>query len=176
MKIIVGLGNPGQEYANTRHNVGFLVLDRLKLLMDLDDDFLSGKFHSQWIKGDFENQKLILLKPQTYMNKSGLAVIACMQFFKVAIENIIVVHDDLDLPLGVIRYKKAGGHGGHNGVRDIITKLGKNQFQRIKIGIGRPENNDQVTSYVLGQIQKNAQAKLEEAIDSACMQIKKLVI
>ncbi|MEI6806581.1 MAG: aminoacyl-tRNA hydrolase [Myxococcaceae bacterium] len=137
MRLIVGLGNPGDQYARTRHNIGFRVLDSLGL------DFHKG-FQGLYAKsGD-----LIYLKPQTFMNRSGDSVLAALSFHKIKPEDLLVIHDELDLPFGTVRLKKSGGHAGHNGLRDIIRVIGP-EFNRIRMGIGKPENKNQVADYVL---------------------------
>ncbi|HIJ81363.1 MAG TPA: aminoacyl-tRNA hydrolase [Desulfuromonadales bacterium] len=147
--ILAGLGNPGPTYQWTRHNAGFLFLDRLA---DREHISVSRKAFSglagEWV---FGSHRLILLKPQTFMNLSGRAVMQALQFYKLPLSSLIVVHDELDLPYGSLRIKQGGGHGGHNGLRSIIEMLGKGDFLRIRIGIGKPLHGD-TTSYVLGKI------------------------
>lgn len=135
MILLVGLGNPGAEYQFTRHNIGFLSLDTLQ-----EDNHFSPwkeKFKGLVSEGTIGNQKILLLKPQTYMNLSGQSVSLAMQFYKITPENVIVIHDDLDLDPGKVRMKQGGGHGGHNGLRDIDKRIGKN-YWRIRLGIGHP--------------------------------------
>jgi PTH1 family peptidyl-tRNA hydrolase len=147
--VIAGLGNPGPKYQWTRHNAGFLFLDRLALLENIS---VSRKSFSglagEW---NYKNSRLILLKPQTFMNLSGQAVMQALQFHKLSLSRLIVIHDELDLPFGTIRLKQGGGHGGHNGLRSIMEQLGKGDFTRLRIGIGRPPHGDTV-NYVLGNI------------------------
>lgn len=135
MKLIVGLGNPGEKYAGTRHNLGFSVLDELSRKLNLVDFTKEDKFKSLIIK----TPDLILIKPQTYMNKSGLAVSLVANFLKIKSEDIIVIHDELDLVLGKIKVRLGGGAGGHHGVESIIEKLGNDNFIRVRMGIGNRE-------------------------------------
>jgi PTH1 family peptidyl-tRNA hydrolase len=136
MKAFVGLGNPGANYAFTRHNIGFLVIDAISQSYDLLD--FKTKFHALYSQGRIDNRSVFLLKPQTFMNVSGKAVSAFQSFYKLKPEDFCIIHDDLDLEEGKIRLKFGGGHGGHNGLRDLIQKIGPN-FWRLKIGIGRPK-------------------------------------
>jgi PTH1 family peptidyl-tRNA hydrolase len=147
--VIAGLGNPGPSYQWTRHNAGFLFLDRLAQLeiTSLTRKTFSG-LAGEW---KYKDNRLILLKPQTFMNLSGQAVMQALQFYKLPLSHLIVAHDDLDLPFGTIRLKQGGGHGGHNGLRSIMGQLGKGDFTRLRIGIGRPPHGDTV-NYVLGTI------------------------
>lgn len=132
MKLIVGLGNPGEKYAGTRHNLGFKILDELTKKLNLIDWVLENKFKSEIIKTD----QLILVKPQTFVNQSGLAVSALVNFYKVKPEDIIIIHDDLDLPLGKIKVRMGGAAAGHHGVESIINTLGTDKFIRVRLGIG----------------------------------------
>ncbi len=145
--LIVGLGNPGTEYANTRHNSGFRLLDRF--CESCGADMTQNKFQGIWGTTRVCGRSILMLKPQTFMNLSGKSVVACMSFYHLAIENVLVLHDELDLPLGDLRVKTGGGAGGHNGLKSIIELTGKADFARVRIGIGRPEHND-VVNYVLG--------------------------
>lgn len=146
MYVIVGLGNPGKEYINTRHNAGFLILDNL--LQHFSFTGPKQKFQSELYEGTVHSQKVTLLKPQTYMNLSGRAVSACCQFYKIPLSQLLVIHDDLDLPLGKIRVKLGGGNGGHNGLKSIDQYNGP-LYKRLRIGIGRPSEKYQVSDYVL---------------------------
>ncbi len=146
MKIIVGLGNPGQKYANTRHNVGFMVLDHLSA--NLNTAINKSKFNALIGESYIGQERVILVKPQTYMNLSGEAVGALARWYKVNPSDVIVVYDDMDLPLGKLRIRPKGGAGGHNGMKSIIAHLGTTEFPRIRIGIGRSEKD--AVNYVLG--------------------------
>jgi len=143
MTLFVGLGNPGQQYEETRHNIGFKVID--KLVEDLGARDIS-KNAFQGILSRVSNS--LFLKPTTFMNLSGKSVLPVKQFFKVALEDLIVIHDDIDLPFGAVRFKKGGGHGGHNGLKSIDAVLTK-EYIRVRIGVGKPEHKSQVADYVL---------------------------
>lgn len=146
--LIVGLGNPGTEYGETRHNSGFMLVDRYceKRGISLSQAKFQGKFGTARCNG----RNVIFLKPQTFMNLSGKSVVACMQFYHIGSANLLVIHDELDLAVGDIRIKQGGGSGGHNGLKSIMTLTGRADFDRLRIGIGRPEHND-VVNYVLGR-------------------------
>ena len=160
--IVAGLGNPGPTYQWTRHNAGFLFLDRLAHLenISVSKKSFSG-FSGEW---SFAGHRLILLKPQTFMNLSGTSVMQTLQFHKLPLSNLIVVHDELDLPFGVARFKLGGGHGGHNGLRSIIENLGKGDFIRLRIGIGKSPHGD-TTSHVLGKIPPDQMEVLPRVLD-----------
>ncbi len=162
--LIVGLGNPGQEYEKTRHNVGAWLVERLA---EQSRETLRAekKFQAHFAKIILAGEEVCLLIPTTFMNNSGQAVMAAAKFYKFAPETIIVAHDDLDLPVGTIKLKQDGGHGGHNGLRDIINHLGSKQFIRIRIGIGHPGHKDHVLDYVLGQPSQSDRKTINTAID-----------
>jgi PTH1 family peptidyl-tRNA hydrolase len=147
VKVIVGLGNPGVHYEGTRHNIGFQVVDRLA---EINHILISTKrFKSLYGIGWIDSQRVILIKPMTFMNRSGEAVKKAVHFFQVGMEDLIVIHDDLDLPFGRLRFKRRGSGGGHQGVRSIIESMGKNSFLRLKVGIGRPPQGMDPAEYVL---------------------------
>lgn len=164
MKLIVGLGNPGSQYQDTLHNVGFMALDALAAKLSADR-WLS-RFKGLTSRGSFQGCAYTLLKPQTYMNVSGESVVACQQFFKLPITDVLVISDDIDRPAGSLRYRSSGGHGGHNGLRSIIQLFGTNGFHRIKIGIGRPNGRQKVADYVLSK----PTADVVDVIDQAIQQ------
>lgn len=148
MKMIVGLGNIGSQYAQTRHNVGFMIVD--ELAQQFNADFQTSKFESQ-VATTFQNgEKLLLVKPSTYMNDSGRAVGPLMDYYNIDPEDLLVIHDDLDLPLGKVRLKQRGSAGGHNGIKSIISHVGDQQFKRVKVGIDHPQKMS-VVDYVLGK-------------------------
>jgi peptidyl-tRNA hydrolase, PTH1 family len=159
---IVGLGNPGPKYQWTRHNAGFLFLDRLAHLenISITRKSFSG-LAGEWNRN---GDRHILLKPQTFMNLSGQAVMQALQFYKLPRTQLIVVHDELDLPFGSVRFKQGGGHGGHNGLRSILEQLGQGDFLRLRIGIGRPDHGDTV-NYVLGTIPPEQMEVLSKVLD-----------
>ena len=164
MKLIVGLGNPGKEYAGTRHNCGFMVIDRLASKLNVDVD--QNKFKGLYAKVKYHGEDIILLKPQTYMNLSGESVIAAMNFFKLDKEDIIVIYDDLDMPVGKLRLRKTGSAGGHNGIKNIIAHLNSQDFKRIRVGIDRHKYMN-VADYVLSRFSKVESEAIEQGIENA---------
>lgn len=167
IKAVVGLGNPGAKYEATRHNIGFWFVDELNRQINGEPLKDEKKFHSHIGKVQLANQPLWLLKPQTFMNNSGRAVQALMAYYSLKPGEILVVHDELDLEPGTARLKATGGHGGHNGLRDIISCIGKD-FYRLRLGIGHPGHRDQVLNYVLGKPGKSEQQLLDESIARSC--------
>ena len=167
VQLIVGLGNPGPEYDQTRHNAGALFVERLadreRVNLSLDKKYfgLVGKFSHQ-------GRDVRLLIPTTYMNRSGQAVAALANFFRITPDAILVAHDELDMPPGVAKLKQGGGHGGHNGLRDIIAQLGnQNNFHRLRLGIGHPGHSSMVSNFVLGRAPRSEQDLLDTSIDFA---------
>lgn len=165
MKIIVGLGNPGKKYERTRHNAGFMAVDALA--RSLRFDFDQEKYNSLLGRGRIGNEDVIVLKPQTYMNESGRSVGAAVRYASGADTELVVIHDELDLPLGMVRIKIGGGHGGHNGIRSIMEHLGALDFVRVRIGIGRPPVGMDTAAYVLSQFLAEERAIAEEAVSRA---------
>lgn len=165
MKCIVGLGNPGKKYEQTRHNVGFMVIDELAKRHNAS--LSKKKFNGLYAMETIQGEKVILLAPQTYMNLSGEAVRPLMEYYNLELDDIIVIYDDLDLPTGKIRLRQKGGHGGHNGLRSIIDQLGNKEFKRIRIGIGRPASRVPVIDYVLGKFSKEEEEEAMESIQKA---------
>jgi len=166
VRLIVGLGNPGPEYAQTQHNAGFWFVDRIA------DHYRcrlhhEPKFHADVARCELKGHDCRLQKPTTFMNRSGGPVAALAGFFRIPRSEILVVHDELDLPPGTARLKRGGGHGGHNGLRDLIAHLGGNDFLRLRIGIGHPGHRDQVIDYVLHRASADQQLRIEEAMDQA---------
>ncbi len=169
MILFVGLGNPGSQYENTRHNIGFKVID--KLVSDFDArDISKTAFQGKL----YRSANTFFLKPTTFMNLSGKSVIAVKNFFKIELENIIVIHDDIDLPFGALRFKKGGGHGGHNGLRSLDEFVGK-EYLRVRIGVGKPEHKSQVADYVLHDFSQEEREKLPNLIDHAAQACKALL-
>ena len=160
MHLLVGLGNVGREYETTRHNFGFLLLD---CLVDKYKLAAQGKkFKSEIFSGEISGKKILALKPQTFMNLSGQAVIEAANFYKIPSEKIIVLHDDVDLEMGRIKVKIGGGHGGHNGLKSLDEAVGKN-YVRIRLGVGRPANKEYSTAdYVLGKFTKEELQQVEK--------------
>ena len=165
MKIIVGLGNPGIPYRMTRHNIGFQVVDRFAKLNHIP--IRTKRFKSLYGTGRIDSQQVVLAKPRTFMNRSGEAVKRAADFFHLRIEDLIVVHDDLDLPFGRLRFKHRGGDGGHQGVRSIIEMMGGNNFLRLKVGIGRPPQGMDPAEYVLETFDKVIQSHLDQILSRA---------
>ena len=167
LKLIVGLGNPGEQYARTRHNAGVWFVSRFA---DQQGATFKEekKFFGRTATTLFESQEMRLLLPTTYMNESGKSVRALAHFFKIPPEQILIVHDELDLPTGVIRFKQGGGLAGHNGLRDITQRLGGNQdFNRLRIGVGHPGQKSDVTGHVLGTVSKKDESTIYQCIDEA---------
>lgn len=174
IELIVGLGNPGEEYAATRHNVGFWFVDRLS--EEFGQRFRKEtKFHGEVAKIVVDGKPLWLLKPLTFMNRSGQSVSALMKYYKLTPENILVVHDELDHEAGNVKLKLGGGHAGHNGLRDIIKALDSKDFYRLRLGIGHPGSKNQVVNYVLGTPSRDDKDKIEVAIDDAIREAPGLV-
>lgn len=173
MVVVAGLGNPGEKYRETRHNIGFMVVDRLAERMGVQ---LKKKGYSGFYAlGRLTRTEACLLQPQTFMNRSGESVAAAVKGLKVELSSLVVVHDDLDLPFGRIKIKVGGGHGGHNGIRDTVDKLGK-EFVRVKVGIGRPQTESaNVTGHVLGRFSRDEQKLLAEVIDRVADGIEDIV-
>ena len=171
--LVVGLGNPGPKYESTRHNIGFMALDRLAARSLLRVE--TAKFKGAFATGTLSGQDVAYLKPQTFMNLSGDSVQRAASFFDVAAESIIVVHDELDLPCGTVRLKQGGGHGGHNGLRDLIQKLGSREFVRVRMGIDRPPGRGDVTGWVLGPFAKREEPLRDEMIEVACDAVEAIV-
>ncbi|MGL5246199.1 MAG: aminoacyl-tRNA hydrolase [Mycoplasmoidaceae bacterium] len=164
--LIIGLGNPGQKYENTKHNSGFIALDFFakQNKFNFDSNIFEGNFY----KLKYDEKEVFFLKPQTFMNLSGECVLKFINFYKINFKNILVVYDDLDLPIGKIKLKKNGSSGGQNGIKDIINKLGTEDIKRIKIGIGRPKNkNDSITNYVLSKFSSEDQTIFLKSIERA---------
>jgi len=168
MYLIAGLGNPGKEYANTRHNAGFMTIDRISELFDIDVS--TKKLNGLVGKGVIEGKKVILAKPQTFMNSSGDCIAPLVDYFKP--DKLIVVYDDITLDVGGIRIRKAGSAGGHNGMKSIISRLGTQEFERVRIGIGEKPAKMDLADWVLGHFKKEDEAPLKEAIDDAITALK----
>jgi PTH1 family peptidyl-tRNA hydrolase len=163
--LIVGLGNPGADYAQTRHNIGFMAVERLASRHGIS--VTTKKFKGVVGNGEIAGQQVSLLMPQTFMNLSGESVQPAAAFYGINVSKILVLHDELDLAPGVLRVKQAGGHAGHNGLRDMIAKLGSPDFVRVRLGIGRPLKGE-VTSHVLGRFSKQEEAWLDDLLERAC--------
>ncbi len=164
--LVVGLGNPGSSYEKTRHNIGFMVID------ELISRHNASKLNSSSFNGElFKYSNHFLLKPLTFMNLSGKSIVAVKKFYK--IEDVVVIHDDLDLEFGTIRFKKGGGHGGHNGLKSTDENI-TNEYSRIRLGIGKPEHKSQVSSYVLSDFNEKELTHLSQWIKQVCEAIEDL--
>lgn len=158
MTLFVGLGNPGSQYEDTRHNIGFKVME--KLIHDLNARNISKtSFHGEL----YRSSNALFLKPTTFMNLSGKSVQVVKHFFKVELDNVIVIHDDIDLPFGAVRFKRGGGHGGHNGLKSIDAHISK-EYLRVRIGVGKPEYKSQVADYVLADFTDSEKRVLDKLI------------
>ena len=164
MYIIAGLGNPGRKYENTRHNMGFITIDKIAEELGIKVDKI--KFKALVGEANFSGQKVVLVKPQTYMNLSGQSVREVMNFYKPPMENLTVIYDDIDIPTGSVRIRKSGSAGTHNGMRDIIYNLADSGFSRIRIGIGSERRGD-LADYVTGGFTKEEVPLLEDAVTRA---------
>ncbi len=165
MYLIVGLGNPEEEYENTRHNMGFKVIN--KIAKDCDIKISQSKFNGQYTIEHINGEKVIFLKPQTYMNSSGESVIEFKNFYKIPSENIIIVYDDMDLEPGTIRIRKKGGPGTHNGMKSVVHFLQTEDFVRVRVGIGKPKYSNDLINYVIGAIDEEDKEILEKGINKA---------
>ncbi|HLE14911.1 MAG TPA: aminoacyl-tRNA hydrolase [Anaerolineales bacterium] len=161
--LIAGLGNPGREYRENRHNIGFMALDRLAVRLGLSYSRLESK--ALLTKGEHQGRRLLLAKPQTYMNLSGQAVGALLRYYKVPLENLLVIYDDVDLPLGSLRLRPGGGSSGQKGMASIIERLGSQDFPRLRIGIGRPPGRMEAAAYVLEDFSRQEAEVLPEILD-----------
>lgn len=174
IKLIVGLGNPGKDYQSHRHNAGFWFVDALSKLY-AGDFKRQSKFFAKVAQINISGTRVYLLKPSTYMNISGQAVQSLAQFYQIKLDEILVVHDELDLNPGVAKIKSAGGHGGHNGLRDIIKSLGGNGFYRLRIGIGHPGDKSKVLNFVLKAPSKSENIAIQNALTNALGVIEKII-
>ena len=166
LKVIVGLGNPGSKYTETRHNAGFWFVEQLAAKHSVSFR-ADKKFHGEVAKILLKDKEIWLLKPETFMNRSGLAVHSLLSFYRFTASQLLVAHDEIDLPPGTTKLKTGGGHGGHNGLRDIISQLGSNDFHRLRIGVGHPGSKDQVVDYVLHTPSKDDRIDIDNDISKA---------
>lgn len=163
MKLIVGLGNVGKEYENTRHNMGFMLVDRYLEYKNIPLKF-KKKFNAMYVETTINNEKVIFIKPTTYMNNSGIAVRAFLDFYKLDVQDVLVISDDLDLDLGKFRLRRNGSSGGHNGLKSIISHLGTDGFKRLRIGISN--DKDDVINYVLSKFSKKELNEIDTMFDT----------
>ena len=168
MFLIAGLGNPGKKYEKTRHNMGFMTIDKLAEKHNVSVD--KSKFKA--LVGEFNlgGEKIILMKPQTYMNLSGEAIREAVNFYKLDLKNVLVIYDDLDIPVGALRIRTAGSPGTHNGMRSVVSNLGSQKFPRIRIGIGNDEQRD-IIDFVIGKLSKDDEEILNDTIESASLAV-----
>ncbi|MTW21368.1 aminoacyl-tRNA hydrolase [Allochromatium palmeri] len=174
IQLIVGLGNPGAQYEATRHNVGFWWVEAIANAQH-ESFRAEPKFLGELARVRIAGQDVRLLKPSTYMNRSGQSVVAVARYFDIPPERILIAHDELDLPVGVARIKQGGGHAGHNGLRDSIAALGAREFWRLRIGIAHPGDRTLVTGYVLGRPSRDDESRIRESLDDAERRLPELV-
>src|SRR5699024_3317403 len=165
MKCIAGLGNPGIKYRKTKHNIGFMVVD--ELASRFNTKLSKTKFNAKFAVVSIAGEKVLLIQPQTYMNLSGEAIRPLLDYYNAALDDVLVIYDDLDLPTGKIRLRQKGGHGGHNGIRSTIDHLGTKEFKRLRIGVGRPTVPMPVVDYVLKPFSKEQEKDVESSIEKA---------
>lgn len=173
MYLIAGLGNPEQDYSKTRHNMGFNVVNEISKKYEID--ITKKGYDALYGKGIINDTKVILLKPQTYMNLSGISIKKCMEFYKIPIENLIVIYDDIDIEPGSIRIRKFGGPGTHNGLKSVVHELCTEKFSRVRVGIGKPKEDEDLISYVVGHISEEDQNLLNTGIDKAAKAVIELI-
>ncbi|MBO4816136.1 MAG: aminoacyl-tRNA hydrolase [Clostridia bacterium] len=169
MYLIVGLGNPESDYSNTRHNMGFDVINEITKITGIK--VTKTKFDALYGMGEINGNKVILVKPQTYMNLSGESVIKFKKFYKISNKNIIIIYDDIDLKVGDIRLKPKGSSGTHNGMKSVVENLKTEEFTRVRVGIGTPENKEDMINYVIGAIPKREKEILEESVKNAAQSV-----
>lgn len=165
MHLFVGLGNPGRRYRDTPHNAGFVVCDRYAARNNLGDEV--RKFEGRFRRGRVGSADVAVLEPETYMNLSGDAVAEAVRYLPVEPEEIVLIFDDMDLPLGKLRLRKSGGHGGHNGVRSVIERLGTQDFARLRVGVGRPPTGRGATGHLLSKVRREGRKRFSQTVDLA---------
>jgi len=180
MKIIIGLGNPGQEYTSTRHNIGFEILDALRKEANCSIWEFNKKFNAEISKGNFNDTEVLLVKPQTFMNLSGVAVRNIIDFYKLTVENIIIIHDDIDIELGTYKVATDSRSAGHNGVQNIIDQLGTQKFTRLRLGVGAVTTDEPscrlgAHDFVLGKFSEAEKKKIESITENIISEIKNLL-
>jgi len=174
MILIAGLGNPGKEYIDTRHNIGFLVIDNL--LDSFGVSCLKRKFKAKYCEIAFEDKKIIALKPQTFMNESGLSIASAKKFYGQELNRILIIHDDIDLPLGSMKFKRNGGTAGHNGLNSIKKHIKTDQFDRLRFGVGRPSGLKSAAGYVLKNFKKIEKKEVDILLENSVQAIKDYII
>ncbi|MBW5378270.1 aminoacyl-tRNA hydrolase [Brachyspira pilosicoli] len=173
-KLVIGLGNPGEEYKNHRHNIGFIIID--KLAQNLSLKFDNNKKKSLFTRAKLNNIDFILLKPQTFMNLSGESAIYISKFFNINPEDIIVIYDDMDIPFGTFKIKKGGSSGGHNGIKSLIAQLQTDDFIRLRVGIGRPSFGKKVNDYVLSSFSKSERENIDNDLGENVIEAIKTIL
>ncbi len=173
MWLIAGLGNPGSKYANTRHNIGFMVVARLAERWS--GSLSTKKFNARLGSLQLKGEKVLLAQPQTFMNCSGDSLQPMAAFYKIPPERMVVIHDELDLAFGDVRIKQGGGHAGHNGLRSVGGRFGTGEYPRVRVGIGRPEHGGDVTGFVLGAFNSGERSDLDAVIERSCDAIEAIV-
>lgn len=175
MKLIIGLGNPGEKYKKNRHNTGFLAIDFIAKKLQITNYKLQTKFNAEYAEGLIDGEKIILAKPQTFMNESGKAVKSVADYYKISVENIIVIHDDLDILLGKYKIARDRSSAGHKGVQSVIDALGTKDFARIRIGIGTENKKIPTETFVLENFTTEEQRIIDEVIEKVCEDIRILI-
>lgn len=173
MYLVVGLGNPENEYARTRHNMGFDAVNKIANKYKIEMN--RTKFNAIYGSGNIENQKVVLVKPQTYMNLSGEAVREFVNFYKVEKEELIIIYDDMDIDKGIIKIRKKGGAGNHNGMKSVVQELGTTDFARIRIGIGQPEFKSDAVNYVIGHVSDEEYEVLQKGVNMASVAVEEII-
>jgi PTH1 family peptidyl-tRNA hydrolase len=173
MYLIVGLGNPEDDYSGTRHNMGFDTIN--KLSQEYEIKIEKKKFDGLYAKAKIEGEDVILLKPQTYMNLSGKSIKQCSDFYKIKPENIIVIYDDIDIEKGIVKVRKAGGAGTHNGMKSVVECLGTQKFPRVRVGIGMPDHKNDLINYVIGNVPKEEKIILDKGCEIAKYAVKEIL-
>ncbi|EHJ51772.1 aminoacyl-tRNA hydrolase [Streptococcus macacae] len=163
-KLIVGLGNPGSKYHETKHNIGFMALDKIVKPLNLKFT-MNQTFKAETASTFISGEKIYFIKPTTFMNRSGVAVRAFLAYYNLTVKDLIVIYDDLDMEIGKIRFRQKGSAGGHNGIKSIIREIGSQDFDRVKIGIGRPKSDMTIINYVLGKFDKDSQIIISDTLD-----------
>lgn len=173
MYLIIGLGNPEEEYSNTRHNMGFDTINKIAKKHGIEVS--KNKFQGLYGTGMIDGEKVVLLKPQTYMNLSGISAVQFMRFYKISPKEVIVIYDDLDIEKGTIKIRKQGGPGTHNGMKSIVCELGTTEFYRIRVGIGNPDIKGDLVNYVLQKISADEKEVLEKATTKAADAVQAII-
>ncbi len=172
LKVIAGLGNPGEKYAKTRHNIGFMITAELAKNHSVKSSY---KFDGLYGDYFFGGEKIIIFQPMKYMNRSGQPIRKLLNYYDIEPADLLVIHDDLDLDLGTIRFKKKGGSGGHNGIRSIIERLETNEFKRLKVGVGRPPENIPVTDYVLTRFHGEEKDIVNDVVENSVSAVELMI-